>query len=84
MFSLSVHSRRDSFTYLLSSSRLTGFSLPKSVHHSVLTERVPISLMSSVVAPEKSTSNTMGPKEVSVTMSNSDCLRKIMQIKKKC
>lgn len=67
MFSLTVHSRRDSFTYLLSSSRLADFSLPKSVHHSVLTERVPISLMSSVVAPEKSSSNTMGPKEVSVT-----------------
>lgn len=27
--------------------------------------RVPVGLMSSVVAPEKPTSNTMGPKEVS-------------------
>ncbi|KAE8288562.1 Sodium-dependent dopamine transporter [Larimichthys crocea] len=34
----------------------------------MLTERVPVGLMSSVVAPEKPTSNTMGPKEVELIL----------------
>lgn len=80
MFSFIVHSRYDICIYFLSCSRLIGFSFQKSVHHSMLTERVPVGLMSSVVAPEKPTSNTMGPKEVSVTVCNSDLLRKMMYI----
>ncbi|KAA8591580.1 hypothetical protein FQN60_016954, partial [Etheostoma spectabile] len=34
----------------------------------MLTERVPVGLMTSVVAPEKPTSNTMGPKEVELIL----------------
>ncbi|KAG7229375.1 hypothetical protein INR49_012766 [Caranx melampygus] len=34
----------------------------------MLTEKVPVGLMSSVVAPEKPTSNTMGPKEVELIL----------------
>ena len=52
-------------TVQLPSPTTPGISLPKAVRPSMLTETVPVGLMSSVVAPEKPTSNTMGPKEVS-------------------
>ncbi|TMS10637.1 Sodium-dependent dopamine transporter [Larimichthys crocea] len=55
-------------TYLHSFSTTAGISLQKPLHPSMLTERVPVGLMSSVVAPEKPTSNTMGPKEVELIL----------------
>lgn len=64
----SLHSGLFSGTYLPSSSTITSVSLPKADHTSMLTERVPVVLMSSVVAPEKPASNTMGPKEVSADL----------------
>ncbi|GLD56530.1 sodium-dependent dopamine transporter [Lates japonicus] len=55
-------------SFHLSFFKATGISLPKTVNPSMLTERVPVGLMSSVVAPEKPTSNTMGPKEVELIL----------------
>lgn len=42
----------------------TTSTTPKPLQLSMLTERLPVGLMSSVVAPEKPAPNTMGPKEV--------------------
>lgn len=42
---------------------------PKPLQLSMLTERLPVGLMSSVVAPEKPSPNTMGPKEVRINIS---------------
>lgn len=55
---------------LLSFSTSPSISLPNVAYALKLTEGVPDAVMSSAVAPEKSTPNTMGAKEVSTDAGN--------------
>lgn len=63
VLSLSAKDPSFSCTHLSCTSTTTGIQKP--VSPSMLTDRVPVGQMSSVVAPERPASNTMGPKEVS-------------------